>query len=140
MATAATPSSSTPVVLDSVDKGMIAAFAVAPTGAGVGGATGTTLALTPKSGNGPYFITDHNVIDVSATSLVHQAALYLNLDPGTYELGFENPGHDCAPLTVPFGFGFTSGPSSVKFPVVAGYQTMCGALCTPSSVIVNTGD
>jgi hypothetical protein len=76
---------------------------------------------------------------VSATSIVNQAALYVNLDPGTYELGFEKPGHDCASLTIPFGLGFTSSPGSVKCPVVAGYQTMCGVLCTPSSAIVNTG-
>lgn len=140
MASSATPSSSVPVALDLVDKGMIATFAIAPSGAGVSGALGTTLALTPKSGDGPYFITDRNVLDVSATSIVNQVALYLNLAPGTYEVGFENPGHACAPLTIPFGFGFTAGSSSVKCPVVAGFQTMCGVLCTPSSVIVNTDD
>ena len=131
---------SMPVAIDSVDKGMIVTFAVTLNGGNVGGAVGTNLTLTPKRGDGPYFITDRNLLDVSATSIVNQAALYVNLDPGTYELGFEKPGHDCASLTIPFGFGFTSGPGSVKCPVVAGFQSMCGVLCTPSSTIVNTGD
>src|SRR6185295_16767373 len=112
------PASGLPVAVDPVGKGMIVAFAVAPpSGTAVGGAVGTRLDLTPKNGDGPYFITERNVLDVSATSIVQQNALYLNVDPGMYELGFTEPGHDCGPLTVPFGFGFSSGASSVEFPV-----------------------
>lgn len=128
--------SSVPVAVDS-SKGIVATFAVTTSGTGAIGARPT---LTPESGNGPYFVTAQNVLDVSADSFVDKTAIYFNVAPGTYEVAFDEPQHDCAPATIPFGFGFAAGPSSVKVPVIAGYETICGVLCTPSSAIVKTGN
>jgi hypothetical protein len=138
--------SSSPVAVDMMTKGTVVFFALGPGGGGgvasLGGAVGTMVSLAPAGGDGPYFINDKGALDPSATSVLAQTGLYFNLDAGMYQMTFNDPNHDCASLSIPFGFGFsTSLPNSVKFPIVAGYQTgPIGVLCTPASVLVNTAD
>ena len=141
----ASPSSS-PVPVDMMTKGSVVFVALGPGGGGgvasLGGAVGTMVSLAPAGGDGPYFINDKGALDPSATSVLAQNGLYFNLDAGTYQMTFNDPNHDCASLSIPFGLGFsTSLPNSVKFPIVAGYQTgPIVVLCTPASVLVNTAD
>lgn len=143
-ASATSSASSVPTTVDLVAKGMLVFFAIMPDNgslSSVVGALGTKVSLSPMNGSGPFFQTNHNAIDPAATSVVDQNGFYFNLDPGNYQLSFADPHFDCAPLSTPWGFGFPSPPSAVKFPIVAGYETApVGVLCTPQSVIVNTGD
>jgi hypothetical protein len=143
-ASATSSASSVPTTVDLIAKGMLVFFAIMPDNgslSSVVGAIGTKVSLSPMDGSGPFFQTNHSAIDPSATSVVDQNGFYFNLDPGTYQLTFADPHFDCAPLSTPFGFGFPSPPSAVKFPIAAGYETApVGVLCTPQSVIVNTGD
>ncbi len=135
--------SSSPVAVDLSTKGMAVFFAIGQGAVGgLGDGVGTMVSLSPATGNGPYFIDDHGALDPSATSVVAQNGVYFNLAPGMYQIAFDDPNHDCASLSIPFGFGFsTSLANSVKFPIVAGYQTgPIGVLCTPASVLVNTAD
>jgi hypothetical protein len=140
------PASSSPIAVDLSTKGSVVFIAIGPGGGGgvanLGGAVGTMVSLTPAGGDGPYFIDDHGALDPSATSVLAQSGVYFNLDAGTYQLAFDDPNHDCASLSIPFGFGFsTSLANAVKFPIVAGYQTgPIAVLCTPASVLVNTAD
>jgi hypothetical protein len=131
--------SSSPVAVDLSTKGAAVFFAIGPA---LVGALGTMVSLSPTGGDGPYFVDDAGALDPSATSVLTKSGIYFNLDPGTYQMTFDEPDHDCASLSIPFGFGFsTSLPNSVKFPIVAGYQTgPVGVICTPASVLVNTAD
>jgi hypothetical protein len=133
-----------PLTVDWLGKGQVIFFAVTlgPTGnpSESVGDVGATVTLSPASSDGPYYLGPQNTLEPSATSIVDTAGLFFNLDPGTYEVTFHDPTKDCAPISTQFGgFGFPSPPSSVKFPILAGYLTNgIGVACTPKSVLVNT--
>jgi hypothetical protein len=135
-----------PVDVDWLGKGQVTFFAatLSPTGDPTEsvGDVGAKVTLSPTSGNGPYYLGPNNALDPSATSIVDTAGLFFNLDPGNYEITFDDPTKDCAPISTQFGgFGFPSPPSSVKFPIMKGYITNgVGVACTPKSVLVNTGN
>jgi hypothetical protein len=135
MLSATAPDPPVPVTVDWQNKGQLILFAIAPepdASSTYGGDIGATVALTPMSGSGPYFLRDDGGYDLSATSLVGTAGEYVNLDPGNYELTFTDTIHGCAPISTPFGeWGYPAPPTSAKFPVVAGYVTgPIGIFCT----------
>lgn len=75
---AATPApGSVPVAIDS-SKGIVVTFAVTTSGTG---ATGARPTLTPENGDGPYFVTARNVLDLSADGIVDRTAIYFNVTP-----------------------------------------------------------
>jgi len=96
---------------------------------------GVTVSLSPSSGDGPFFTNAENLFERSATSTVGGLGFFFNLAPGDYELTFDDPRADCAPISFPFGaFGYPAPPTSVKFPIRAGFVTdQVGVLCTPKS-------
>jgi hypothetical protein len=96
---------------------------------------GVSVELSPGTAKGPFFTRANNTFDIGTTSSVGGVGVFLNVDPGDYELTFEYSAADCAPVSFPFGeFGFPVSPSSVKFPVMAGYVTdQVAVLCTPKS-------
>jgi hypothetical protein len=136
LTSATAPDPAVPVTIDWQNKGQLTLFAIGPlVDAGpnaYGGDFGASVALTPASGSGPFFIHDDGTYALTATSFVGVAALYDNLDPGTYELTYTDAIHDCAPILSPFGqYGFPAPPTSVEFPIVAGYITgPVGIFCT----------
>jgi hypothetical protein len=99
---------------------------------------GVKVTLSPGTADGPFFTRPNNTFDKVATATVGGVGLFLNVDPGNYELTFDYPSANCRPVSSPFGaFGFPSPPTSVKFPVLSGYVTdQMGVLCTPKSVLV----
>jgi hypothetical protein len=142
-------SGSTPALGVSIDlqnKGQIQAFAVvlgnavSDGGVGVASAPGTQVALSPMSGNGPYFLNNQNQFDLSATTFQGIVGNYYNVDPGTYTLTFTNPGFDCEPVSFPFsrdGWPLTTPAHSLKIVVAAGYTTgIVGTLCTKNAGVV----
>ncbi len=142
-----TASSMTPVVIDVSNKGLVTVVAVIPGASGkptdATGDVGAKINLSPMTGNGPYFLDQTNAAIVpSATSMVYEGAVYFNLDPGDYEITIDDPDHSCSPLSPIIGlYGYPAPPTSVKFPIVAGYSTSAvGFYCTAKSVIVNTTD
>lgn len=129
------PDPPVPVTVDWQNKGQLSVFAIAPqadAGNTYGGDPGATVALTPMSGSGPYFLHNDGTFDLAATSFVDVPGIYVNLDPGSYEVTFTDTIHNCAPISTPFGqFGYPAPPTSVKFPIVAGYMTgPIGIFCT----------
>lgn len=140
--TAASPVSSAPTAvppipatIDWQNKGQVTFFAIAPlpdAGNKFGGDPGATIALTPASGSGPYFFHDDGTYVPDASSLVGAAGEYVNLDPGNYVATFTDSNHTCAPISFPFAeWGYPMPPTSVKFPVLAGYITgPIGIFCT----------
>jgi hypothetical protein len=96
---------------------------------------GVTVTLSPSSGDGPFYTNAENLFERSATGTVGGLGFFFNLAPGNYELTFDDPHADCAPISFPFGaYGFPVPPTSVKFPIRAGFVTdQVGVLCTPKS-------
>jgi hypothetical protein len=142
MVPSSSPDPAIGVTVDWQNKGQVSVFAVAqPPDAGGAyiGDFGAQVALTPVSGNGPFFTDTHGNYVLSATSLVSSTARYFNLDPGTYTLTATDPNNDCEPILFPFaayGFPVTSPKHSVQFPIVAGYSTyLVGFICTPISML-----
>jgi hypothetical protein len=140
----ATPISPPGEHVDLVTKGLVTVFSIGPLpdggSSGFGADFGASLTLSPDAGDGPFFPRDNGTWDPDASSLVGTAADYLNVPAGTYEVTIHDSLHDCAPITFPFGrYGFPSGPTTVKFPVVAGYVTgPVGFFCTSKSTVVAT--
>jgi hypothetical protein len=146
MASSTVPSM-TPVSIDIANKGSVTVVAVIPGSSGrptdSTGDVGAKISLSPMTGNGPYFLDQTNTAIVpSATSMVYEGAVYFNLDPGDYAITIDDPDHRCSPLSPLVGlYGYPAPPTSVKFPIVAGYSTSAvGFYCTANSVIVNTAD
>ena len=136
-----------PVALDFINKGSVSVVAIilGPSGTPTDftGDVGAKVRLTPMTGSGPYFLDrGNNAIVPSATSMVDDVAVYFNLDPGDYEVTVDDPSHACAPISTLFGgYGYPAPPTSVKFPIVAGYVTSAVAVyCTAQSATVNTVD
>jgi hypothetical protein len=145
--TSSTVPSKTPVPVDIATKGVVTVIAIIPGSSGrptdSTGDVGAKISLSPMTGNGPYFLDQTNTAFVpSATSMVYEAAVYFNLDPGDYEITIDDPNHSCSPLSPLLGlYGYPAPPTSVKFPIVAGYGTSAvGFYCTAKSVIVSTAD
>jgi hypothetical protein len=138
--------STTPVPIDIAHKGIVTVVAIMPGPSGKPTSTGDVgakISLSPMTGNGPYFLDQTNTVIVpSATSMVYEGAVYFNLDPGEYEIAIDDPNHSCSPLSSLLGlYGYPAPPTSVKFPIVAGYGTSAvGFYCTAKSVIVSTAD
>jgi hypothetical protein len=132
------------VTVDLQNKGMINAFAVQLTGANadqLANVPGTSVALVPSNGNGPYYVDNGGSVELTSTSFTATTALYYNIDPGTYTLTYTTTStFDCEPISFPFGqFGFpvTSPAHSLKIVVAAGYMTgIVGTLCTASAKVV----
>ena len=132
-----------PGVTVDATKGIISAFAVGDApgdGGSFVGIPGTTIALSPMSGSGPFYTSAMGGIDPAATSFETSGAYYFNVAPGTYTLTYTSSTFDCEPISFPFGeFGFpvTTPAHSLKLIVAAGYTTgIVGSFCTPNPVIV----
>ncbi len=137
----------TPVPVDIKNKGLVIVAAVIPGSSGkptdATGDVGAKISLSPMTGNGPYYLDRGNsAIVPSATSMVYEGAVYFNLDPGDYVVTIDDPNHTCSPLSPLVGlYGYPAPPTSVKFPILAGYSTSpVGFYCTAKSTIVNTAD
>ena len=142
-----TVASVTPVPSDMSNKGSVDVVAVVPGSSGKPsdstGDVGARFTLSPMTGNGPYFLDRDNMSIVpSATSVVYEVGVYLNLDPGNYEVTIDDPDHTCSPLSPVIGvYGYPAPPASVKFPILKGYNTNAVAFyCTAKSTVVNTAD
>jgi hypothetical protein len=98
---------------------------------------GVTASLSPGAGKGPFFTRPNDTFDTSATSTIGGLGFFFNLPPGDYELSFDDPDADCAPISYPFGaWGYPTPPTSVRFPVRSGFVTdEVGVLCTDKSKI-----
>ncbi len=107
------------------------------------GIPGAQVSLMPAApaGSGPYFLDKQGHFVPNATSIVSQLGWYFNLPAGNYELTFVDTAFNCAPIEFPFaGYGVPAPPTSVKFPIVAGYTTaLVGVLCTTKPPIVEAG-
>ena len=129
-----------PGVTYDATKGSVVAFAVTeggPDGGSFVGVHDTTIALSPMSGSGPFFLDESGQIaPTTTTTFVGNTALYYNVDPGSYTLTYSNPTYDCEPISFPFGqFGIpvTTPAHSLKITVGTGYVTgIVGVLCTLS--------
>lgn len=97
------------------------------------------VTLAPQAGHGPFFTTDRNVFDQTATASIGGLGFFFNVEPGDYVLNFDDQGADCAPISFPFGaFGYPSPPTSVRFPVRSEYATdQIAVLCTDKSVLTS---
>src|SRR6202012_5835498 len=93
------------VAIDQQNKGTINAFAVQLSGAsGLASVPGTTVALSPSTAIGPYYVDDDGAIELTSTSFTGQTALFYNVDPGPYTLTYTNrASFDCEPISFPFG-------------------------------------
>jgi hypothetical protein len=119
-------------------KGAVSFFALAVlSDGGLGLPSGVGVTLAPKTAEGPFFTTRDNAFDRSAQTTVGGLGFYFNVTPGDYELTFEDAVANCAPISFPLGaWGFPAPPTSVRFPVLAGYVTdQVGVLCTQKSVL-----
>jgi len=133
-----------PVAVDWTSTGQIAFFAIGPApdgGNNFTGDQGAAMTLSPASGSGPYYLSNNGLFVPGATAIASQLGYFYNVTPGTYTLTITDTMHDCAPIDFPFGgWGFPDPPTSIQFPVIAGYQTgLVGFLCTPKSLIVEAG-
>jgi hypothetical protein len=133
-----------PVKIDWVNQGQLTFFAIAPLpDAGLSSCAhpDANVSISPAAGSCPFFAHDDVTWYLDAKTFVGVAGEYVNLDPGNYQLTFDDPVHACAPISTPFGqFGFPAPPTSVKFPVVAGYTTgPVGIFCTNRSVLADAG-
>jgi hypothetical protein len=120
-------------------KGAISFFALAPeSDGGLVLPRGVKVTLSPKHAEGPFFTTPRNTFDRTATTSVGGLGFFFNVEPGDYELRFDAPGLDCAPISLPLAaWGYPAPPNGVKFPVLGGHVTdQMGVLCTQKSVIV----
>ena len=97
------------------------------------------VSIDPKAQHGPFFTTDRNVFDKTATASIGGLGFFFNVEPGDYVLTFDDEKADCAPISFPFGaFGYPSPPTSVHFPVKSEYVTdQVAVLCTDKSVLVS---
>lgn len=138
------------VALDS-QKGSVTLFAAGPdrdagvsgvSGNGVGSDPGLTMAFMPQSGDGPFFVNSDNTFAPTATSFVALLSQTFNVAPGMYTITFTDPNNnDCEPLNFPFdgnGYAIPNVKHEIQIPVVAGYTTLAGVVCTPNSTIVST--
>jgi hypothetical protein len=103
---------------------------------------GAAVALTPSAGNGPFYLNGAGDVDLDASALeLGGVGAYYNVPPGNYTLTFNDPVNNCAPIDVFFaGYGFPDPPTSVQFPIVAGYTTeLVGVICTPKPHLIEAG-
>jgi len=118
-------------------KGAVSFFALAAlSDGGLGLPNGVGVTLAPKTAEGPFFTTRDNAFDRSAQATVGGLGFYFNVTPGDYELTFEDTAANCSPISFPLvAWGYPAPPTSVRFPVLAGYVTdQVGVLCTQKSV------
>jgi hypothetical protein len=131
--------------IDWTSKGALSFFALqddADSGSGFAADLGATVALAPMSGNGPFYLDGEGVFDPTGTALESGGVgYYYNLAPGNYTLTFTDNVNNCAPIDVLFsGYGFPDPPTSVQFPIIAGYTTeLVGVICTPKPHLVDAG-
>jgi hypothetical protein len=90
---------------------------------------GFTAALTPLSGEGPYFADEAYRIDPAATQSVGAWGYFFNVTPGEYSLRFTVPQiHGCLtwPLIgFPDAYGYpTSDLQTIRVPVLPGRTTV----------------
>jgi hypothetical protein len=98
---------------------------------------GVTVALSPATGDGPFFYDRRIVLHASATQTLSSLGFFYNLDPGEYTLSFDHPKFACAPLNIGLAaWGLPAPPHGVRFTVLADYLTTeMLTYCTPKSVI-----
>jgi hypothetical protein len=114
------------VTLDSTKGQLLATAVQAGTGGGFIGQPQITLALTPKSGTGPYFTNDQNLPDTSLTSTsANGLGLFANVNPGDVEIAFTHPTKSCTPLAMAWP---GAAANSVRMTTVAGYLVGGGAV------------
>jgi hypothetical protein len=104
---------------------------------GFGPFLGSKVSITPADGDGPIYLGEDGMPDLTAESTKTYGGAFLNLPEGDYELTF-TPGSpaECAAISAPWsGWGWpTGGDGTVKTRVVAGHWTWAvGVLCTPLS-------
>jgi hypothetical protein len=123
--------------------GQLAFFALGPSDAGgLAADIGASVTLAPSGGNGPFYVTSDGYFDTSATATEGGGiGYYYNVPPGNYTLTFMDPVNNCAPIDALFsGYGFPDPPTSVQFPIVAGYTTeLVGVICTMKPLLVDAG-
>ncbi len=116
-------------------KGQIAVIALdgnPPPDGGTGPAhnSGISVALTPSSGSGPFYLDATGIpqmVNKQSMTSAKGVGAYINVDPGVVELTYTAPaGITCA---APIAGWPGSTPSSIKALVVAGYGTAAYMTC-----------
>jgi hypothetical protein len=94
--------------------------------------TGVSFTLTPKGGDGPFFVTPGETWDESAKATVGgYGAWYLNLIPGTYQATASSDSATCVSVFSSI-FGWQGDNGATKFPIIAGWNTQTILFyCTP---------
>jgi hypothetical protein len=104
---------------------------------------GVSVTITPAvtKEQGPYFGDGRGKFDPTATTTLNGLGFFYNLAPGDYQLNFEHPSLDCAPISLGVsGWGIPKPPNGTAFTALAGYMTEeIGVFCTPKSVLVDAG-
>lgn len=101
-------------------------------GLGVDYTTGVSFAITPKTGDGPFYLDAKEawVSGATATSGGY-GAWFLNLPPGTYTLSATSATLSCAPIPGN-GYGWPQKDGTTKAPIIAGLNTQAvGFFCSP---------
>ena len=126
------------VVMDPTN-GTVNAFAVQAAhadggtqGTGVDYTTGVSFAITPKKGDGPFYVNLDESFASGATSTTGgYGGWFLNLPPGTYTIKATHPTLKCS--AVPGnGYGWAQSDGTLKTPIIAGLNTQAvGFFCAP---------
>jgi hypothetical protein len=92
------------------------------------GLDGATATIAPASGGGPFYVDTNGVAAPSATSTsTYSEIFFANVAPGTYTATLAPSTMTCAKN---FGGWQAQQLDSTRFPVIAGYETHVGLVCT----------
>jgi len=106
--------------------GLIDATARAPSGSPTG-IDGVTMAIEPKSGQGPLYFAPNSKPDRSRTATsTWSEALFAGMTPGEVTLTFGPPSVTCTPLHEGWP---SAAPNSIRIPVAAGFETRVAMRC-----------
>jgi hypothetical protein len=101
-------------------------------GLGIDYTTGVSFTITPKKGDGPFYVGADESWSSGATATTGgYGAWFLNLPPGTYSLGATSATLTCTPIAGN-GYGWPQTDGTLKAPIIAGLNTQAvGFFCAP---------
>jgi hypothetical protein len=136
-----------PSVVMDPKNGSVNAFAVQAAhadggtqGTGVDYTTGVSFAITPKKGDGPFYVNLDESFASGATSTTGgYGGWFLNLPPGTYTIKATHPTLKCSAVSGN-GYGWAQADGTLKAPIIAGFNTQAvGFYCVPPPVDAGKG-
>jgi hypothetical protein len=109
--------------------GFLSAGATSPAGQGV---AGLAMAMTPGSGEGPfYFAADQTPAPGATATSIDSAALFANVRPGEVTVGYGPSAFACA---LHFGGWPSAVGNAVRVPIAAGFETHVSQTCLAPTV------